>query len=222
MKQSEPWSDFKLIPKSALWQLTSRHSKKSSMLAHEAKCATRTPNCVQKSHRDTITSIREQPRHCQPNGHCGFDNSAASLQRTDMYLNTEPPQNPIEAHRYHCEHHFPPQVLFHCQKIFNLPQILHHHCKFYFTAESFYLLLGVQFYHHQFYVVHPSFSFTPRLWFFFSEWFYLNFIAAKFVSLWLPIAKGLADYYIPGIILGISSANERRAEDDAILSYITL
>ena len=128
------------------------------------KCATRTPNCVQKSHRDTITSIREQPRHCQPNGHCGFDNSAASLQRTDMYLNTEPPQNPIEAHRYHCEHHFHiPQVLFHCQKIFNLPQILHHHCKFYFTAESFYLLLGVQFYHHQFYVVHPSFSFTPQL-----------------------------------------------------------
>ena len=186
------------------------------------KCATRTPNCVQKSHRDTITSIREQPRHCQPNGHCGFDNSAASLQRTDMYLNTEPPQNPIEAHRYHCEHHFPPQVLFHCQKIFNLPQILHHHCKFYFTAESFYLLLGVQFYHHQFYVVHPSFSFTLQLWFFFSEWFYLNFIAAKFVSPWLPIATGLADYYIPGIILGISSANERRAEDDPILSYITL
>ena len=42
---------------------------------------------------------KKQPRYCQPNGHCGIDNSAASLQRTDMYLNTEPPQNPMEAHK---------------------------------------------------------------------------------------------------------------------------
>ena len=123
------------------------------MLTHEAKMRNYNAKLCAKI---TQRHYNKQPRYCQPNGHCGIDNSAASLQRTDMYLNTEPPQNPMEAHRHHCEH-FPLQVLFHCRNFFNLPQILHHHCKFYFTAVSFYLLL-VQFYHHQFYVVHPSFT----------------------------------------------------------------
>ena len=90
------------------------------------------------------------------------------------------------------------------------------HCKFYFTAVSFYFLFFTT---TNFSVVLQSFNFTQRLWFCCSD-FILNFLLQNLFLLGY-LATGHTDYYIPGIILGMGSANERRCCHSLIYYIVT-